>query len=286
MSLRFTKMNGLGNDFIVIDAINQDVNLNPTQIASLANRYTGIGFNQCLLIEKSQQPKIDFFYRIFNANGQEIGQCGNGARCLARFIEHYGLSAKKEIQVATKTTKMSLKLNANNTVAVDMGVPQWDPKKIPLIAHEEAATYELHLINESTIRPEIIHHIHALSVGNPHAVTVVSNVASIDINNLGKAISEHSLFPEQSNASFMQLIDSEHIKLRVYERGCGETLACGSAAVAAVAVGRRFYQLDSQVKVSLPGGELIVDWPNQQGSIQLTGPASFVYEGILLPCEL
>src|SRR3990167_4033810 len=286
MSLRFTKMNGLGNDFIVIDAINQIVNLNSDQISFLANRYTGIGFDQCLLIETSPLPKIDFFYRIFNANGQEVGQCGNGARCLARFVEYYGLTDKKEIQIATKTTQMGLKLNADNTVSVDMGCPKWEPKEIPLLADEEAATYELHLINESTTKPDVTHHIHSLSVGNPHAVTVVSNVTSTDVNTMGQAISEHPLFPEQSNASFMQILDSEHIKLRVYERGSGETLACGSAAVAAVAVGRRFYQLASQVNVNLPGGDLIVDWPSQQGSIRLTGPASFVYEGILLPCVL
>lgn len=286
MSLRFTKMHGLGNDFIVIDAINQTLNLSSTQIASLANRHTGIGFDQCLLIEKSHQPEIDFFYRIFNANGQEVGQCGNGARCLARFVEHYGLTDKKEIQVATKTTQIVLQINADGTVTVDMGVPQWEPPKIPLLAHEEAATYELHIPKESTSKPEATHHIHALSVGNPHAVTVVSHVASLDIHNLGQAISEHPLFPEQSNVSFMQIINSEHIKLRVYERGCGETLACGSAAVAAAAVGRRFYQLESQVKVSLPGGDLTVDWPLQHGSIHLTGPADFVYEGVLLPCGL
>lgn len=285
MSLRFTKMNGLGNDFIVIDAINQDINLSPTQIASLANRYTGIGFDQCLLIEKSRQPKIDFFYRIFNANGQEVGQCGNGARCLARFVEHYGLTHKKEIQITTKTTQMSLKINDDHTVTVNMGVPQWAPKKIPLLAHDEAATYELRLSHEST-QSETTHHVHALSVGNPHAVMIVSNVSSLDINKLGQAISEHSLFPEQSNVSFMQMINSGHIKLRVYERGCGETLACGSAAVAAVAVARRFYQLGHQIKVSLPGGDLMVDWPLQQGPILLTGPATFVYEGVLLPCVL
>ena len=286
MSLRFTKMNGLGNDFIVIDAIHQDICLNPTQIAALSNRHTGIGFDQCLLVEKSQQPDVDFFYRIFNANGKEVGQCGNGARCLARFVAYYGLTDKKEILIATKTTQMHLKLNADNTVTVDMGIPQWSPNKIPLLAHEEAATYALPLINESTNKPEITQHIHSVSVGNPHAVTVVSNIASIDIHNLGKAISEHALFPEQCNASFMQILNPEHIKLRVYERGCAETLACGSAAVAAVAVGRRFYQLESHVTVSLPGGDLIVEWANQESTIQLTGPASFVYEGALHPCAL
>src|SRR3990167_8513037 len=243
MSLRFTKMNGLGNDFIVIDAINQNVNLNSEQISLLANRYTGIGFDQCLLIEKSPFPKIDFFYRIFNANGQEVGQCGNGARCLARFAEYYGLTDKKEMLVATKTTQIGLKLNADNTVTVDMGIPQWAPKEIPLLVDEEAPTYELRLISESANRSEITHHIHALSIGNPHAITIVSNIGSVDINVLGKGISEHSLFPEQSNASFMQILDPEHIQLRTYERDCGETLACGSAAVAAVSVWRGFYLL-------------------------------------------
>ena len=282
MSMKFTKMNALGNDFIVIDAINQTIHLTPTQIISLANRYTGIGFDQCLIIEKSQTPQIDFFYRIFNANGQEVGQCGNGARCLARFIEHYGLSNQKKIRIATKTTQMNLKINADKTVTVEMEPPEWDPQKIPFLTEKEADTYELPLNHQSTKKTKIIHRIHALSIGNPHAITIVENVGSVDINTLGKAISEHPFFPEQSNASFMQIINPRHIKLRVYERGCGETLACGSAAVASVAVGRRFYQLESQVSVTLPGGNLLVNWPSQKNPIGFTGPASFVYEGVLL----
>ena len=281
MSLKFTKMNGLGNDFIVIDAINQVVHLTPEQIIRLANRHTGIGFDQCLLIEKSHQADIDFFYRIFNANGQEVGQCGNGARCLARFVESQKLTNKKTMQVATKTTQMSLTLNSDQTVTVDMGIPLWEPKDIPLLAAQRANTYKLDLPIE-----KISYQIHALSVGNPHAIIMVNDLETIDVQAHGKAISQHPHFPEQCNVSFMQLIDSSHIQLSVYERGCGQTLACGSAAVAAAAVAMRFYQLARHVTVSLPGGDLLIDWPNPESTIRLTGTADFVYEGELHSCVL
>ncbi len=276
MSLQFTKMHGLGNDFIVIDAIRQNVNFTPQQIVTLAKRDTGIGFDQCLLIEKSRQKDTDFFYRIFNADGHEVGQCGNGARCLARFVHYYGLTDKSVINVATHTTRMQLRINRDETVTVDMNHPKFSPGDIPLDILEQNISYPLSLENEAlTI-------VHAVNVGNPHAVQVVTDIDLADVHDLGKQISEHILFPEQTNAGFMQIMNPSHIRLRVYERGCGETSACGSGAVAAVAVGRKYHHLEEQVTVSVRGGELRVDWPNLEGPIFLTGPATFVYEGKLL----
>ncbi len=269
-------MHGLGNDFMVVDAIRQKVDLSPTRIAHLSRRDIGVGFDQCLLIEASKEEGIDFFYRIFNADGQEVGQCGNGARCLARFVQYYQLSDKKLITVATHTTRMQLRINNDETVTVNMGKPKLAPADIPLRAATQEPLYAIPLTKEKSCA------VHAINIGNPHAVLVVSNVQAEPVNSMGKTISEHPLFPEQTNIGFMQIISPQHIQLRVYERGCGETQACGSGAVAAVAVGRLYHQLDKQVKVSLPGGELTVDWPDIEGDIFLTGPAAFVYEGRLL----
>ena len=272
-------MHGLGNDFMVIDAIRQTVNLEPTMIAHLSQRDTGIGFDQCLVIEKSHDPKIDFFYRIFNANGQEVGQCGNGARCLARFVHHYGLTEKQSIHIATKTTKMHLHINADASVTVDFGQPQFNPKHIPLQAKTEQITYELPLKNNTN------REVHAVSVGNPHAILPISQLDKMEIDDLGAQISFHPYFPEQTNVGFMEILSPEQIKLRVFERGCGETRACGSGAVAAVAIGRRYHQLAERVTVHLPGGDLIVEWPQLNSAIFLTGPAAFVYEGQLASLE-
>lgn len=276
MTFKFTKMHGLGNDFIIIDAVRQKIDLSPHEIIALAKRNTGIGFDQCLLIEKPRQPNVDFFYRIFNADGNEVGQCGNGARCLARFAQYYGLTTKSVMQVATHTTCMQLRINQDDTVTVEMGQPKFEPKNIPLQIKHQERIYNLPMNDDKECW------VHTVNVGNPHAVQVVSDVNKILVSNLGKQISEHPLFPEQVNAGFMQIFDSNHISLRVYERGCGETSACGSGAVAAVAIGRKYYQLDEQVTVSLPGGALSVEWANSESPIFLTGPATFVYEGNLL----
>ncbi|WP_131762468.1 diaminopimelate epimerase [Legionella jamestowniensis] len=276
MALRFTKMHGLGNDFIVIDAIHQSVHLQPAVIAELARRDTGIGFDQCLVVEPSKNEKTDFFYRIFNANGQEVGQCGNGARCLARFLVHYGLTTKKLITVATCTTNMQLQINEDETITVDMGKPELNPPKIPFNAEEYSAIYQLPLQDGS------FHAIHAISVGNPHAVSLVENLDEVNVRTLGKEISEHALFPQQTNAGFMQIINNHQLRLRVYERGCGETQACGSGAVAAAAGGRLYHDLTSTIEVSLPGGKLVIEWPDMNNSIYLRGPAHFVYEGVLM----
>lgn len=275
MTIKFTKMHGLGNDFIVIDGINQNVHLNPELIATLSQRNTGVGFDQCLLIEPNDRTDVDFTYRIFNADGQEVGQCGNGARCLALFAQYHGLTSKNILKVATKTTQMTLIINADQTVTVDMGQPQLDPKTIPFIAQEQAPEYLIHLNNNQDVN------IHSLSVGNPHAVILVPDIHSAPVETLGQEISLHPRFPEHTNTGFMQIINSEHIKLRVYERGCGETQACGSGAVAAAAIGRLYHQLAEQITVSLIGGDLTINWPKLTESLYLTGPATFVYEGQL-----
>ena len=273
--LKFTKMHGLGNDFMVLDGVNQSINLTPQQISSLSDRHTGIGFDQCLLIEPSTAVGIDFQYRIFNANGQEVGQCGNGARCLALFAKYYGLTNRSSLVIATKTTQMHLHINADDSVSVDMGIPNLTPAKIPFLMQEQAPLYSLALDHEKTLA------VHAISVGNPHAVLLVDSVSAAPVTELGPQISQHTLFPEQTNAGFMEIINDQHIALRVYERGCGETRACGSGAVAAAAIGQLYHALAKRVKVTLPGGDLFVDWPHPQQSIVLTGPASFVYEGTL-----
>lgn len=269
-------MHGLGNDFIVIDGINQNINLSPQIISALAHRNTGIGFDQCLLIERSQQEGIDFNYRIFNADGQEVGQCGNGARCLALFVKHYGLTSKKQLTVSTNTTLMKLQINQDDSITVDMGIPRLEPSAIPFLANATMPDYLINLSSGENIQ------IHALSVGNPHAVLVVSELDSAPVATLGHEISQHPAFPEQTNTGFMQIVSPHHIRLRVYERGCGETLACGSGAVAAAAIGRLYYQLETSITVTLPGGELRVDWSELNQSIYLTGPAILVYEGILI----
>lgn len=275
MSIRFTKMHGLGNDFMVIDGINQNIQLTSEKIAFLAKRNTGIGFDQCLLIERSFKDGVDFNYRIFNADGQEVGQCGNGARCLALFVKHYGLTNKNTLTVATKTTQMDLHINGDGSVSVDMGIPVLTPKNIPFIAENQLTEYPLELSNGKTVS------IHAISVGNPHAVLIVQDIETAPVDILGQQISLHQRFPEQANTGFMQIINAQRIKLRVYERGCGETQACGSGAVAAAAIGRLYHQLSKQITVHLLGGNLVIDWPEINGSIRLTGPATFVYEATL-----
>lgn len=270
----FTKMHGLGNDFIVINALHQSVHLTAEQIIKLSNRHTGIGFDQCLLIEAPAHKDVDFTYRIFNANGQEVGQCGNGARCLARFIHHYQLSSKPCLTVATTTSRMQLRINKDNSVTVFINPPLFEPADIPLTLPHQQIYYHLPLNH-------ITYPVHALHVGNPHAVLLVEDVDKAPVEEIGPLLSNHPLFPEQANISFMQIIDAHHIRLRVYERGAGETQACGSGAVAAAAVAHLYHNLSDVIDVELPGGHLKVEWPNLSNPIQLTGAAEFVYEGNL-----
>lgn len=275
MGLQFTKMHGLGNDFMVIDAISQSIDLTGLNFSILSHRYTGVGFDQCLVIEKSNKAHIDFYYRIFNADGSEVGQCGNGARCLARFIQQKGLSVKRELTIETKTTQMKLCINDDETVTVNMGHPNLSPENIPLNLNQQDI-YLIPVPNQGDVK------LHAISVGNPHAVMIVPKLAESDVLSLGKEISKHPLFSEGANVGFMEIKAPDHVQLRVYERGCGETSACGSGAVAAVAIGRLFHHLAKNVRVSLPGGDLWISWPDLTGTIFLTGPATFVYEGELL----
>lgn len=276
MNLKFTKMHGLGNDFIVIDATRHTAPLTPDIIKALSRRDTGIGFDQCLLVEPSTKPDIDFFYRIFNANGTPVGQCGNGARCLARFIQHYGLSPKTTLRVATTTTELTLKINPDDSVTVDMGRPVWAPEHIPLLEPSEAESYALTLTHHTTVQ------VHAVALGNPHAIMIVDDIKQAPVDNLGPLIETHPYFPEHTNVGFLALDTPHHIFLRVHERGTGETRACGSGAAAAAAVARRFYGLDAKIRVSVPGGDLWVDWRGTADSLKLTGPAEFVYEGKLI----
>ena len=272
MKIEFTKMHGLGNDFVVIDAINQDINLSTEQIRFLADRHFGIGCDQLLLVERPSHEGVDFRYRIFNADGGEVEQCGNGARCFARFVRDQGLTEKTRIPVETNTGDIVLLDEGNGQVAVDMGKPRFAPSALPFEADSEQDRYLLD-INGGSIE------IGAVSMGNPHAVTLVDNVDTAPVEALGPQIESHQRFPKRVNAGFMQIIDRQNIRLRVFERGAGETLACGTGACAAVAVGRRWGLLDERVNVELPGGNLSIYWPKPDVSVIMTGPAESVFNG-------
>ena len=272
MTLRFTKMHGLGNDFVVIDAINQAVDLSGDQVRALADRHFGIGFDQLLLVEAAVAGDADFRYRIFNADGGEVGQCGNGARCFMQFLHEQGLSNKDLIRVETVSGILQLARERDGQVTVDMGIPRLEPSAIPFEANARDSHYSLN-VNGTEIE------IAALSMGNPHAVIRVDDIDSAPVAELGPLIEQHPRFPERVNAGFMQIIDTGTIRLRVYERGAGETLACGSGACAAVVAGQIWGQLDHRVTVMLNGGELVVSWAGEGTPVMLTGPATTVYQG-------
>lgn len=271
--LKFSKMHGLGNDFIVIDAIEQAVNLSPEQIRFLADRRFGVGCDQVLLVEPAHSAEADFRYRIFNADGGEVAQCGNGARCFARFVRDKGLSSKDAIAVETASGLIYPTMQADGSVTVDMGKPIFEPAKIPFIAEEQATTYMLAVPEHG--KKEIT----ALSMGNPHAVMLVDNVDDAPVLEIGPLIESHERFPERVNVGFMQLQDADTIRLRVYERGAGETSACGTGACAAVVSGIRRGLLANEVMVALPGGQLHISWPDEQSSVWMTGPAEHVFDG-------
>lgn len=275
MHIRFTKMHSLGNDFMVLDGIQQTLALDADLIRKWSSRHRGIGFDQCLVLETSRDPDIDFFYRIFNADGSEVGQCGNGARCLARYIEREGFSDKKKLKIATQTTTFSVSID-HELVSVQFSPAQFLPEAIPLAFDQPRYTYPIPLKHGQVVD------VHALSVGNPHAVFCVQSIENAPLDEMGKAISEHPLFPQHTNVEFMALEAPSCIKLRVYERGCGETLACGSGAVAAAIIARKCYDFNARITVSLPGGILTVHCPNPNGPTELIGPAEFVYEGQLI----
>ncbi len=272
MEIEFTKMHGLGNDFVVIDAINQDIDLSEEQVRFLADRHFGVGCDQLLLVEAAETDDVDFIYRIFNADGGEVEQCGNGARCFAVFVREKGLTDKDLIRVETVSGVIELHVQDDGQITVDMGVPEFSPWNIPFNADTRLDEYSLD-VNGKMLK------IGVVSMGNPHAVTIVDNVDTTAVDELGAGIESHSLFPNRVNAGFMQIIDESHIRLRVYERGAGETLACGTGACAAIAVGCLQGHLSDHVQVDLPGGSLQISWQGEASPVMMTGPATTVFEG-------
>jgi diaminopimelate epimerase len=272
MLLEFTKMHGLGNDFVVINAISQQVELDAEQVRRLADRRFGIGCDQLLLVEAATTPETDFRYRIFNADGGEVGQCGNGARCFMRFVRDNGLTDKPEVQVETASGPLLLIQEDDGQITVNMGIPRLQPRDIPFDAPHYASSYPLE-VNGLSLE------VAAVSMGNPHAVLLVNDINTAPVAELGPAIESHTRFPQHANAGFMQVVDPETVRLRVYERGAGETLACGSGACAAMVAGRMWDLLAPRVKVILAGGELVVSWAGEGRPVMMTGPATTVYEG-------
>ncbi len=274
MKLRFTKMHGAGNDFVVIDGVNQSVELSPVQIRHIADRHFGVGCDQLLLVEKTQNPAADFRYRIFNADGGEVEQCGNGARCFVRFVVDKGLTQKTAITVETRSGLIEPRLEADGRVTVNMGAPRFEPADIPFDAPARQPTYELDVGGSRII-------ISALSMGNPHAVQVVDDVDTAPVLQQGPMIERHPRFPQRVNAGFMQIVDRTRIRLRVFERGAGETLACGTGACAAAVAGITRGLLDGRVDVQTRGGVLTIEWQGEGRPVMMTGPAETVFEGTL-----
>jgi diaminopimelate epimerase len=272
MLLNFTKMQGLGNDFIVIDAVSHPVTLTAGQIRFLSDRHFGVGCDQLLIIEPAHDNSMDFFYRIFNADGGEVEQCGNGARCFVRYVHDKGLTHKTDIIVGTISGNIHPRIEADGRISVDMGVPRFVPQDIPFVAEKESSSYSLEVVGEKF-------DVGVVSVGNPHVVIQVEDVEHAPVGSLGPVMESHARFPRRVNVGFMQVVDRNHIRLRVYERGVGETLACGSGACAATVIGARQGLLDDNVSVELPGGSLLVHWSGGEETVRMTGPASHVFEG-------
>jgi len=272
VKLEFSKMQGLGNDFIVLDGVRQRVELSPAQMRFLADRHFGIGCDQILLVEAPTQPGIDFRYRIFNADGSEVEQCGNGARCFVRFVHEAGLTDKREIRVETRGGIIAPRLEGDGKVTVDMGVPRFLPAEIPFVHDEDVVIYSLDVADETL-------EISVVSMGNPHAVQVVDQVDRAPVGEHGPLIERHERFPQRVNAGFMQVLDRHAIRLRVYERGSGETLACGTGACAAAVTGIRRGLLDSPVRVTTRGGDLDIAWAGPGQPVLMTGPAVTVFTG-------
>jgi len=272
MKIRFTKMHGLGNDFVMIDAISQKIAITPERARKLADRHFGIGCDQVLVVEPPISPDADFRYRIFNHDGSEVENCGNGARCFAVFVRQRKLTGKRIIRAETAGGPLILKVLPDNRVTVDMGVPRLDPEQIPFRASQQSVTYTLPLA-ASTLE------ISAVSMGNPHAVTLVGDVARYDVTQVVALVEAHPAFPKKVNAGFMEVINSREIRVRVFERGAGETLACGTGACAAVVAGRLRQLLDREVTVHLPGGDLTIRWDGEGRPVIMTGPATTVFHG-------
>lgn len=270
--MKFTKMHGLGNDFVVIDAVTQNVRVTASMARRLANRTLGIGCDQILVVEPPSDPNIDFNYRIFNQDGGEVEQCGNGARCLARFVKDRRLTGKSAIRVKTMNRIIELRINADHSVSVDMGVPVLAPADIPFQADQPASLYDIEIADRD-------YQIAAISMGNPHAVLRVDDVQTAPVNELGSQLECHERFPNRVNAGFMQILNRQQINLRVFERGAGETQACGSGACAAAVAAMQQGLVDSSVTVHLTGGDLTIEWQGEGQPLIMTGPAATVFHG-------
>lgn len=273
-TLAFSKMHGIGNDFVVIDGVNQLVKLTEGQIRHIADRHFGVGCDQLLLVEPYDGKEADFRYRIFNADGSEVEQCGNGARCFAKFVYEQGLTDKTTIPVMTAAGRIELQIQPDGQVTVNMGIPELEPARIPFIFQQRQNRYTQEIMGKTVT-------FAAISMGNPHAVLTVNDVDTAPVETLGPVLESHPLFPRRVNVGFMQVVARDHIRLRVFERGVGETLACGTGACAAVVAGQLQGLLDSLVKVTLPGGVLHIQWQGEGEPVWMTGPAETVFRGTL-----
>ena len=272
MRLKFTKMHGLGNDFVVLDALNRPISLTPEQIRHIADRHFGVGCDQVLLVEPPRRPDTDFYYRIFNADGGEVEQCGNGARCFVRYVRDRGLTTRDEIRVGTRGGVIVPRLEDDGQVTVDMGAPEFEPARIPFDAGTRSTTYVLDVGGRSL-------DVSVLSMGNPHAVQIVTDIERAPVATEGPLIERHPRFPQRVNAGYLQIVSRHRILLRVYERGAGETLACGTGACAAVVAGIARGLLESKVTVTTRGGDLGISWAGVGSPVMMTGPADTVFEG-------
>ncbi|MXP66982.1 diaminopimelate epimerase [Pantoea sp. Nvir] len=272
--MQFSKMHSLGNDFMVVDAVTQNLFFSPELIRRLADRHLGIGFDQLLLVEPPYDPDIDFHYRIFNADGSEVAQCGNGARCFARFVRMKGLTNKRNIRISTQTGHIILSITPDELVCVNMGEPNFEPQQVPFRVSKAEKLYMLRTTGRTVI-------FGVVSIGNPHCVIRVKNVQTAEVETLGPILESHERFPEHVNVGFMEIVALEHIRLRVYERGSGETQACGSGACAAVACGIHQNLLAPKVRVDMTGGTLYVTWKGAGQPLFMTGPSTHVYDGLI-----
>lgn len=272
MLLRFTKMHGLGNDFMVLDLVSQHAHIQPKHAKAWGDRHTGIGFDQLLIVEPPSDPDVDFRYRIFNADGSEVEQCGNGARCFARFVLDKRLTSKRRIRVETKSGIIELRVRSDGQISVDMGAPRLAPAQIPFQAEAEALSYRVEVDGREV-------ELAAVSMGNPHAVLRVDNVDTASVHALGPKLEHHPRFPQRVNVGFLQVVDRHQARLRVWERGAGETQACGTGACAAAVAAIRQGWMESPVQLELPGGRLSIEWAGPGRPVIMTGPAVRVYEG-------
>lgn len=274
MHLKFTKMNGIGNDFVVIDTINQHINITKNMVKRIADRHRGVGCDQLLIIEPPKEGHVDFNYRIFNRDGLEASQCGNGARCIAKFIYDQGLSGKRRLLVSSIGGMLHIELVGKNMVAVEIQPPSFDPKKVPFKTEKQEKSYKLEIMSRMI---EFV----PVTVGNPHAIIFERDIRKVNIRQIGRDFQKHQSFPNQVNVNFAQIINKDLIKLRVFERGSGETESCGSGACATAAVAIRDGLVNSSVTVQQKGGHLKIVWPNESDRIKMIGEAKTVFQGIM-----